>query len=204
MHLKAIVTLSLISLIIVACSSPKRTGVLGLYDSLSPVSKGRLHFFKQSDDVNLSTYSKVLVPPIKVVSLLPYDSPEQIKLNSQISAYSTAVYRKMIMKHSSNYQLVDVGQKGTLVINIFLSLAEVSPGGRSLEEIRSVSFKVSQSDSVHLLIEVRTTDAMNGKVLARSMQVVENETIVPKSDFLAFKDLQKALDKWLDGVIIKR
>ena len=203
MYLRAIVSLIFLTLVFTGCSSPKRTGVLESYDTLNPVAKGKLHFFEQSKDANLSSYTKVLVPPVQVLSLLAENTPQQIKLNNQISAYTTAVYRKMIMKYSSNYQLVDVGQKETLVINIFISLVEVSPEGKSLEEISSVPFKAAQSDSVHLLIEVRTTDAMGDKLLARSMQVIEGEKIISKSDVLEFKDLQKALDKWLDGAIIK-
>lgn len=203
-YLRAIVSLVFLVLVVTACSSPKRTGALDSYESLVPVVKGKLHFFKKSRDANLSTYNKVLVPPIKVLSLLPEETPQQIKLNSQISAYTTAVYRKLIMKHSSNYQLVDVGQKETLVINIFISLVKVSPKAEGLGSISSIPFTAIPMDGVHLLIEVRTTDAMSGKVLAHSMQVIEDETIVPKTNTIEFKDLQKALDSWLDGAIIKQ
>lgn len=138
------------------------------------------------------------------MSLLAEDPPQQIKLNNQMSAYTTAVYRKLIMKHSSNYQLVDVGQKETLVMNIFISLVKVLPEEEGLGGITSIPFTAIQTDGIYLLIEVRTTDAMSGKVLARSMQVIDDEEIVPKADALEFADLQKALDSWLDGAIVKQ
>lgn len=203
-YLRAIVSLVFIVLVFTACSSPKRTGALEPYELLQPVAKDKLHFFKQSKDVDLSGYAKVLVPPIKVLSLLPEDTPQQINLNNQVSAYATAVYRKLIIKYSSNYQLVDVGQKNTLVMNIFISLVKVSPEEEGLRGISSIPFTAVPMDGVHLLIEVRTTDAMSGRVLARSMQVIEDEKIVPEADVLKFTDLQKALDSWLDRAIVKQ
>ncbi len=134
---------------------------------------------------------------------MPDESPEQVMLNKQVSTYATAVYRKMIMKHSSNYQLVDVGQKEALVINIFISLAEIMPDQRGIDAINSISFKDVQSKQAYLLIEVRTTDAMSGELLARSMQVIEDEKIILQSDAISFKDLQNALDKWLDSAVVK-
>ncbi len=203
MYLNTVLCILVFALYMSGCSSAKRTGVLGSYGSLSPVSKGKLHFFQKSDDTNLTSYKKVIVPPIKVMSLVSEESPQLMKLSAEVSAYATAVYRKLIMKHSSNYELVDVGQKNTLIINIFISLIEVLPEGEGLDAISSISFKATQGENVHLLIEVRTVDAMNGKELARSMKVIEGEGIVSKSDTLCFKDLQKALDKWLDNAIVK-
>jgi hypothetical protein len=203
-YIRAVASLVFLVLVVTACTSPKRTGVLDSYDSLYPVAKDKRHFFNKSRDANLSAYTNILVPPIKVLSLLPENTPQQIKLNNQISAYATAAYRKLIMKHSSNYQLVDVGQKNTLVMNIFISLVKVSPEDEGLKSVSSIPFAAIQMDEVHLLIEVRTTDAMSGKTLTRSMQVIEDQTIVAISDVLEFKDFQKALDSWLEGVIVKQ
>jgi len=187
-----------------ACSTSfSGTGFLASYKNLSTVSSNKMHYFYKSPDANLSQYSKILIPEIKVLPMSKVLNAYDHKLYKTVSAYTTASYQKMLMKNSANYKLVDVAQKETMVMNIGLSMVEVPEGVRVLEELSSLPFQVNEeskkayADSkVRLMIEVKTTDAMSGKLLARSVHVMVDEKIQAES-MLKFRDIQGSLDAWL-------
>ena len=190
-------------IIILSACSAKHTGCFSTYDGLKSISSENMHWVERSND-DLQGYTKLLIPPVKVISSLSsQDTPYDIKRNAEISAYTTSVYRKMIMRRSSNYELVDVAQKDTLVLNICLSIVEVSPDQKSLDDLNSISFDDIDDEGAYLMVEVRTTDAFSNEVLVRSLQVMQDEKIIPTSEVLRFNDLRKSLDTWLSRAIFK-
>jgi hypothetical protein len=187
-----------------ACVSKQTTtGFLESYDDLKPVSSAkRLHFFNA--DANLSAYTKILIPEIKVLSNSREQTPYDRSLYAKISAYTTASYRKIIMKNSANYEVVDVPQKGAMVMNIALSMVQITDVDTTLEDLKPLAFKKDYSTDnaylqgkARLLIEVKTTDALSSRVLARSLHVLIDEKVSATEEKLRFKDIQASLDAWL-------
>ena len=142
-------TLFILALVALAgCSSkpvPSSTGFLHSYNGLKPVSSDKTHLFSKNKDVNLSSYTKLFIPDVKVIALSEDIRPYDRELFTQISAYSTASYKKLISKKSSNYELVDVAQKGTLILEVALSMVE----GSTVSKAQPLAFKnSSQSKSI--------------------------------------------------------
>jgi len=194
-------------LTLVGCSSKSRlvhTGFLKGYENLKPLSTRANHLIYKESDANLSAYTKLYIPEIKVLSLSPEISPYDRELYAKVSAYCTASYKKLISKKSANYELVGVGQKGTLVLEVALSLVD----GNNLDKAKAVAFvkkhhnaKLYEEGRTHLLVEVKTRDAMNNKVLVQSMRLMDEKKIKVTSKQIQFKDLQPALDAWLAQLI---
>ncbi len=203
--------LVLATLLLAACSSniaaKKRTGFFKNYEGLKIV--GEKLYFEQIEGADLSAYNKIYVPDIKVISNATEDSPRDIELYTQISAYTTAAYRKNILKNSSNYILVDVPQAKSVIMEIAISLVELKADDKS--SLNALAFALNadtksafEQGRVRILTEARITDAMNGRLLARSMRVVLEKEISPESEHLRFSDLHEALDRWLNEAIAKR
>lgn len=194
-------------LIFSACSvasDPLRTGFLSDYDGFQHVSAGDMHYFQRLDDANLSWYDKMFIPEIKVFSNTAEPSFGDSRLYSEITAYTTAAYRKNIMKKSANYCLVDVAQEGTMLMEIAISTVEVHPSDEKWDNLTALPFSINdrtkksyEEGSVRILIEARISDAMNNDLLARSMRVIMKEEVRVDSDQLSFKDIQASLDRWL-------
>jgi uncharacterized protein DUF3313 len=138
-------------------------------------------------------------------------SPQDNRLYAQVSAYSTAAYTKNIIKNSANYKVVDVAQKGAMVMQIALSMVEVHPEDANWDQLSALPFTLDASTytvynegNARLLIEARISDAMSGRLLARSMRIVMEEEIRTHGGaYLEFKDLQAALDTWLYEAVFK-
>lgn len=205
---------ALLIVLITACSSPltyqNRTGFFKAYNRLEKVSIDNISYFEKSEDANLSRYNKIVIPEIKVLSNSVGQTPQENELYTLVSAYTTAAYRKSIIKKSSNYALVDVAQKDSMIMQIALSMVEVHPEEKSWDNLSALAFSINpstyltyQEGNARLLVEARITDAMSGKVLARSMRVVMEEEIRLHNDRLEFTDLQAALDRWLNEAVIK-
>ena len=202
-------------LFLTACSVSRthqnRTGFFSSYASVEKEEKADSHFFEQVSDANLSTYNKILIPEVKVLSNTLSSSAYENELYTLVSAYATAAYRKNIMKYSSNYEVVDVPQKDTVIMQIAVSMIEVHPGDTQWDSLSALPFSLNASTyraysegNVRLLVEARISDAMTEELLARSMRVVRDETIVlHASDRLQFKDFQAALDRWLNETVVK-
>lgn len=187
-----------------------RTGFLNDYESLEKAPKGEFHFFEKVGSVDLTAYDKIVVPDIKVIANSTASTPQENELFTQISAYTSAAYRKNIMKKSANYTLVDVPQEGSMVVNIAISLVEVHPEDKDWDNLMAFPFTLNASTyssflegNVRLLIEARITDAMSNKVLARSMRVMMRDEVRINSDKIEFKDLQAALDRWLNEAVVR-
>jgi len=209
--------LALIIMVILAftaCSTgasyESRTGFLQKYDGLKRVSVENVHYFEKVDDANLSSYDKIFVPDIKVFSNTAVQTSSEHGLYTQITAYATAAYRKNIMKSSANYTLVDVAQKGTIMMEIAISVVEVHPGEKGWDSLSAFPLSLNESTqktyekgNVRLLIEARITDVMSKKLLARSMRVIMEEEVRVETDKLLFKDLQASLDRWLYEAAIR-
>lgn len=186
-------------------SVPSATGFLDSYADLKPLELDKTHLVSKNKDINLSRYSKLYIPEVKVISLTEQLNPYDRELFTQISAYSTASYKKLISKKSSNYKLVGVGQKDTLIIEVALSMVE----GDDISNAKPLAFaKNTQTQEVYtqgdarLLVEVKTRDAMTNEVLVRSMRLINQESIKVSAEHIRFKDLQTALDAWL-GQLLK-
>ncbi len=188
-----------------ACAplSSSNTGFLDRYDGLEPVASNRFHLFSNDAQMDLSSYNKLLIPEIEVLPLHDHPSAYDRELYTQISAYATASYRKMIKRFSSNYQLVDVPQKETLVMYIALSLVSLQE-----TEIEPIAFSKNRQNQalfdtgkVALLVEVKTKDAFSNKTMTRSVQVIDTTPIVSLQERIRFNDLQHSLDAWLERVI---
>jgi hypothetical protein len=188
-----------------------RTGFFKSYDEFKPTSHDNFLFFHKEDDANLSHYDKIFIPDIKILSYTANMNSEDNKLYTQIAAYSTAAYTKNIIKNSANYKVVDVAQKGAMVMQIALSIVEVHPEDANWDQLSALPFTLDASTysaysegNARLLIEARISDAMNGKLLARSMRIVMEEEIKAHDDtHLQFKDVQTALDRWLYEAVLK-
>ena len=183
------------------------TGFLASYEGLSAVPSSKMHYFYKTPDVNLSGYTKILIPDIQVIpsskTLQAYDH----KLYRTVSAYTTASYRKILMKNSANYTVVDVAQKETLVMSMAISLVVFPQGAKDLDKLSMLSFKLDEhseeafsASKARLMIEVKTTDAMNNKLLARSVHVMVDHKIHAEKK-LRFTDIQTAIDAWLAQTI---
>lgn len=185
-------------------SYPKRTGFLNDYDSVQNASIGHMHYFQKLDDTDLSRYDKIYIPEIKVISNSAEMTPEDNRLYSQITAYTTAAYRKNIMKKSSNYCLVDVAQEGTMLMEIAISTVEVHLSDEKWDNLTALPFSINertkqayQDGHVRILIEARISDAMNNDLLARSMRVIMEEEVSIDGNHLSFNAIQASLDRWL-------
>ena len=209
-----IISLLFSLLFFTACSAnfkyELRTGFLDSYDGLEKVSTDKVHFFQTMDDANLSAYDKIYIPDIKVFSNTQETSPTDNKLYTLISEYTSAAYRKNIMKSSANYSMVDVAQEGTIIMQIAISAVEVYPHNEEWDNLSAIAFTLNESTqkqykkgNVRLLIEARITDAMNEKLLAHSMRVIMDEEIHSNKKYLSFSNIQASLDKWLYKAIIK-
>jgi len=209
-----LISLLLSLLILSACSAnykyQLRTGFLDTYEGLEKVSTDKIHYFKTMDDANLSAYDKIYIPDIKVLSNTPETSPRENKLYTLISEYTSAAYRKNIMKNSANYSMVGVAQEGTIIMQIAISTVEVHPKNKEWDNLSALAFTLNESTqqqykegNVRLLIEARITDAMNQKLLAHSMRVIMDEEIHTNKEYLSFSNVQASLDKWLYKAIIK-
>ena len=185
-----------------ACSF-KGTGFLTSYKGLKPLYTDTMHYFYKSPDVNLSQYRKIFIPDIKILALTKDQGPSDYELYNTISAYTTASYKKMLMKKSANYELVGVAQKHTMVMQIALSMVKVNEQTKTLDQLETLPFKVQKKSQdayskaeARLMIEVKTTDAMSGKILARSVHVMVDEKVQSRQK-IKFSDIQRALDAWL-------
>jgi len=215
MHKTYLLSLLLASFLFTACSTTQvyhnRTGFFKSYDEFKPVAHSGSLFFHKEEDANLSRYDKIFIPDIKVLAHTAKTSPEDNKLYTQIAAYSTAAYTKNIIKNSANYKVVDVAQKGAMVMQIALSMVEVHPEDKNWDQLSALPFTLDATTysaysegNARLLIEARISDAMSGKLLARSMRIVMKEKIKAHDDtHLQFKDLQTALDRWLYEAVLK-
>jgi len=215
MHNKNILLLLLISLAFAACSTTQtyhnRTGFFKSYDEFKPVAQNSSLFFNKEEDVDLSTYDKIFIPEVLVLPHTVHATAEDNKLYTQIAAYSTAAYTKNIIKNSANYQVVDVAQKDAMVMQIALSMVEVHPEDKNWDQLSALPFTLDASTysaysegNARLLIEARISDAMSGKLLARSMRIVmEEEVKVHDDTHIQFKDVQTALDRWLYEAVFK-
>ena len=180
------------------------TGFLHSYKGLEPVSSDTTHLFSKNKDINLSHYTKLYIPEVKVIALSEKINPYDRELFTQISAYSTASYKKLISKKSSNYELVDVAQKGTLILEVALSMVD----GDDILKAHSLAFKSDaqtqeaySKGEARLLVEVKTSDAMNNEVLVQSMHLISDQEVLTTADTLKFRDVQPALDRWLTQLI---
>jgi len=210
-----LLSLLLISFVVTACSTTQiyhnRTGFFKSYDEFKPVAHSSSLFFHKEEDANLSVYDKMFIPEIKVLAHTTQVSPEDNKLYAQIAAYGTAAYTKNIIKNSANYKVVDVAQKGAMVMQIAISMVEVHPEDDNWDQLSALPFTLdAQTYSVYsegnarLLIEARVSDAMSGRLLARSMRIIIKEEVRLHNDaHLQFKDLQSALDTWLYEAVFK-
>ncbi len=214
MKLLHLISLLLSLLILCACSAnykfQLRTGFLDSYDGLEKVSADKVHYFKTMDDANLSAYDKIYIPDIKVLSNTTRSTPKENKLYTLISEYTSAAYRKNIMKNSANYSMVGVAQEGTIIMQIAISTVEVHTQDKEWDNLSALAFCLNESTlekykegNVRLLIEARITDAMNEKLLAHSMRVIMDEEIRTNKEYLAFSNVQASLDKWLYKAVIK-
>jgi len=207
--------LLLISLVFTACSTTQtyhnRTGFFNNYKEFKPTAHNNFLFFHKEEDANLSRYDKIFIPDIKVLDHTEKSNPEDNKLYTQIAAYSTAAYTKNIIKNSANYKVVDVAQKGAMVMQIALSMVEVHPEDANWDQLSALPFTLDASTysaysegNARLLVEARISDAMNGRLLARSMRIVMEEEVKAHDDsHLQFKDIQTALDSWLYEAVLK-
>lgn len=210
-----LLSLLLIFFVFTACSTTQtyqnRTSFFKSYDAFQPVAHSRSLFFHQEEDANLSAYDKMFIPEIQVLAHTVHASAEDNKLYTQISAYTTAAYTKNIVKNSANYKVVDVAQKGAMVMQIAISMVEVHPEDKNWDQLSALPFtldagtySVYSEGNARLLIEARITDAMSGRLLARSMRIVMEEEVRAHNDaHLQFKDLQAALDTWLYEAMLK-
>lgn len=205
--MKQIFTLFFTAVIFFGCSSvPKNTGFFKSYEGLREVSENL--YFEKMLDANLSKYNKIYIEDILVLPNTRCSTPQENKLYAQISSYATPAYRKIISKNSSNYKLVDVAQKDTMVMQIAISMVKITSNEDGLYGLRSVDFSINENtkdiykdEKARLLIEVKTTDAMTGSLLARSVRVVMDQKVVPHDEHFKFKDVQAALDSWLSETI---
>lgn len=205
----------LLSLVFTACSTTQtyhnRTGFFKSYESFKPVAHNSSLFFHKEADANLSAYDKMFIPEIKILPHTLQTTSEDNKLFAQIAAYATSAYTKNIIKNSANYKVVDVAQKGAMVMQIAISVVEVHPEDENWDQLSSLPFTLDASTyaaytegNARLLIEARISDAMSGSLLARSMRIVNKEKIRLHEDtHLQFKDLQAALDTWLYEAVLK-
>ncbi len=196
-------------ILISGCTVHKRlpsTGFLERYDQLKPMPSHKVHFFAKQRDANLSSFTKLLIPDIQVVTLPQDMSAYDRELYTQISAYATAGYRKMIDKYSKNYTLVDVAQKNALLMQIALSAVSLDASDIYSAEVMPFSLDVNtrsvySGSKVYLLVEVNTKDAFSGETLARSLQVVTDVPVTAMGKELRISDLQPAIDTWLGGIV---
>jgi hypothetical protein len=215
MYKTHLLSLLLISFGFTACSMTQtyqnRTGFFKSYDAFQPVAHSNSLFFYQEKDANLSAYDKMFIPEIQVLAHTAHTTPEDNRLYAQISAYATAAYTKNIIKNSANYTVVDVAQKGAMVMQIAISMVEVHPEDKNWDQLSALPFtldaetySVYSEGSARLLIEARISDAMSGKLLARSIRIVMGEEVkVHNNAYLQFKDLQAALDTWLYEAMLR-
>lgn len=204
------------SLLLTACSTSRayqnRTGFLNSYDGIVKVDSNDSLYFEQMTDSNLSAYNKILIPDIKVISSTLAPTPYENRLYSLISAYATAAYRKNIIKSSSNYEVVDVAQKGAIIMEIAISMIEIHPDDKEWDNLSTLEFSLNASTyaaylegDARMLIEARITDAMTQRLLARSVHAIVDEKIVLHDpDRLQFNDVQAALDRWLNDSMVKK
>lgn len=210
-----LLSLLFLTFIFTACSTTQtyhnRTGFFKSYDELKPVAQSSSLFFYKEEDANLSLYDKIFIPEIQVLAHTVNTNPQDNKLFTQIAAYATAAYTKNIIKNSANYKVVDVAQKGTMVMQIALSMVEVHPEDANWDQLSALPFTLDASTysaygegNARLLIEARISDAMSSRLLARSMRIVLEEEVRAHNDtHLQFKDLQRALDKWLYEAVLR-
>lgn len=208
--ISAVISLVVLSACSAGVSYQYRTGFLKNYESLEKASKGESHFFEKIGDVDLADYDKILVPDIKIIANTNASTPQENELYAQISAYTSAAYRKNISKNSSNYTLVDVSQEGTMIMQIAISLVESHPEDKNWDNLIAFPFNLNANTytnfvdgNVRVLIEARIMDAMSSKVLAHSMRVIMQDEVRLSGDQLEFKDLQSSLDRWLNEAIVK-
>jgi len=210
-----IVSALVCTLLLSSCSTGQayqnRTGFFNAYEGLENKARTKSLFFERMPDANLSAYDKILIPQIKVLANTSLATPAEHELYTQISDYSTAAYRKNIIKNSANYELVDVPQKNTIIMQIAISMVEVHNEDREWDGLSALAFSLNvntygvyQEGNARLLIEARISDAMSAKLLARSMRVIDNEKVMMHTaDRLGFKDVQNALDTWLNHALVK-
>ncbi len=187
-----------------------RSGFLGSYEFSAQAVSDKTYYFETLEGADLSAYEKILVPEIKVIPNTKSQSAQENVLYDQISSYATAAYRQNIIKNSANYTLVDVAQVDTLIIQIAVSMVEVHPDDKEWDNLSALALSLNpqtfmryQEGDARLLVEARISDAISGKVLARSMRIVMEEKISLHEDQLQFQDVQAALDRWLNEAVIK-
>jgi hypothetical protein len=98
-----------------------------------------------------------------------------------------------------------------MVMQIAISMVEVHPEDKNWDQLSALPFtldaetySVYSEGSARLLIEARISDAMSGKLLARSIRIVMGEEVkVHNNAYLQFKDLQAALDTWLYEAMLR-
>lgn len=187
-----------------------RSGFLGSYKFSAQVDSDKTYYFETLEGADLSAYGKIFVPEIKVIPNTKKQSSQENILNEQISSYASAAYRQNIIKNSANYTLVDVAQVNTMIIEIALSMVEVHPDDKTWDKMSALALSLNpqtfmsyQEGDARLLVEARISDAISGKVLARSMRIVMEDKVSLHGEQLQFQDLQPALDRWLNEAMIK-
>lgn len=215
MRKRCFLTLLFVSLVFTACSATKtyhnRTGFFKSYEAFEPVAHNSFLFFNKEEDANLSAYDKIFIPEVRILSHTAQATPADNKLYTQVAAYATPAYTKNIIKNSANYKVVDVAQKGAMIMQIAISMVEVHLEDENWDQLSALPFTLDASTysvysegNARLLIEARISDAMTGRLLARSMRIVQEKEIRLHDDArLQFEDLQAALDTWLYEAALK-
>lgn len=187
-----------------------RSGFLGSYAFFEQAGSDKVYYFETLEGADLSTYRKILVPEIKLIPNTKRQSSQENILYDQISSYTSAAYRQNIIKNSANYTLVDVAQVDTMIIEIALSMVEVHPDDKDWDNLSALALSLNpqtfmsyKEGDARLLVEARISDAISGKVLARSIRIVMEEKVSLHAEQLQFQDLQPALDRWLNEAMIK-
>jgi len=94
------------------------------------------------------------------------------------------------------------------VMHIALSMVQIRDEDTKFEDLKLLALKKDRNTQnayvqgkARLLIEVKTTDALSNKVMARSLHVLTDEKVSGLEDKLRFRDLQPSLDAWLNQSI---
>jgi hypothetical protein len=170
------------------------------------------NFTKQSKNIKkpqkkkrLSSYTNIIVMPVEIISYIPKASQtiEQRKLYQEISDYINAEY-ELIVDDNPKYTLSEKKSKNTLLFESAISTVEVGSNKNQYTPVpmglNVVSFDTYMQEKVRLLGEKRLVDAQNNQIITKSINIQDSIKISIEGDTLTFKDIQPALDSWLDKV----
>ena len=126
----------------------------------------------------------------------------------ELNRYSQFISEyKLIINDNHKYKLSKKNTPNTLVLESAISTIEVHEDDENWNPyapvpmgLNVVSFNSYIEEDVRLLGEKRLIDTQSGKVLTNSMDIQKNVKIIINGDVLTFKDIQPALDSWLDQV----